>query len=156
MALYLDTETTGLNAGGGDTIVEIAIVDERGKALINTLVNPEINIPWYASKVHGIRDSMVRDMPTLEDLLPQINRVISGQQLVIYNAPFDISFFPNRLRDASSIECAMRAFSNAVGGRSRKLDVAAAHVGHVWTGEAHRALADTMACRSVWRWLHNK
>ena len=156
MALYLDTETTGLHAGGGDTVVEIAIVDEKGKALINTLVNPERSIPWYASKVHGINDSMVSGMPTLNDLLPDIRKLISGQQLVIYNAPFDISFFPNRLKEASSIACAMRGFANKVSGRARKLDVAAAHVGHVWTGEAHRALADTLACRSVWQWLEKK
>jgi DNA polymerase III epsilon subunit-like protein len=156
MALYLDTETTGLHAGGGDTIVEIAIVDEKGIALINTLVNPKRSIPWYASKVHGIKDYMVTGKPTLEDLLPNIRKVISGQQLVIYNASFDISFFPNRLRDAASIDCAMRGFANKVSGGVRKLDVAAAHVGHVWTGEAHRALADTLACRSVWRWLEKK
>jgi len=153
MALYLDTETTGLHASGGDTIVEIAIVDERGVALINTLVNPRRSIPWYASNVHGISDSMVKGMPTLDDLYPQIRKVISGQQLVIYNAPFDTSFFPTRLSEAKSVDCAMRGFASAMGGRSRKLDVAAAHVGHVWTGDAHRALADTLACRSVWRWL---
>jgi DNA polymerase III epsilon subunit-like protein len=96
MALYLDTETTGLHASGGDAIVEIAIVDERGVALINTLVNPNRTIPWHASNVHGLSDSMVRGMPDLNDLLPQIRKVISGQQLVIYNAPFDVSFFPNR------------------------------------------------------------
>jgi len=156
MALYLDTETTGLHASGGDTIVEIAIVDEKGKALINTLVNPRRSIPWYASKVHGIKDHMVSGKPTLEELLPKIRQVISGQQLVIYNAPFDISFFPSKLREAKSVECAMRGFADVLGGRARKLDVAAAHVGHIWTGEAHRALADTLACRSVWRWIENK
>lgn len=156
MALYLDTETTGLHASGGDAIVEIAIVDERGVALINTLVNPNRTIPWHASNVHGISDSMVSGMPDLNDLMPQIRKVISGQQLVIYNAPFDVSFFPNRLREASSVECAMRNFASAIGGKSRKLDFAAAYVGHIWTGEAHRALADTLACKSVWNWLDAK
>ena len=99
---------------------------------------------------------MLSGMPTLDDLLPHIRKLISGQQLVIYNAPFDISFSPNRLKEASSIDCAMRGFTNKVSGRARKLDIAAAHVGHVWTGEAHRALADTLACRSVWRWLEKK
>ena len=156
MALYVDTETTGLNASSGDTIVEIAIVDENGKVLLNTLVNPKRNIPWYASKVHGISSAMVKGMPTLEDLLPNILEVISGQKLVIYNAPFDVSFFPNKLQEAASIECAMRRFANLVGVRSQKLGVAAAHVGHIWTGEAHRALADTLACRSVWKWVEKQ
>ena len=88
--------------------------------------------------------------------MPQIGKVISGQKLVIYNAPFDISFFPNRLKEAKSIECAMRGFAKILGERPSKLAVAAAHVGHVWTGESHRALADTLACRSVWRWVEKK
>jgi hypothetical protein len=39
---------------------------------------------------------------------------------------------------------------------SRKLDFAALCAGHVWQGEPHRALADAMACRSVWLWLHSQ
>lgn len=38
--IYLDTETTGLDAFFGDEIVEIAIIDEKGKVLLNTLVQP--------------------------------------------------------------------------------------------------------------------
>ena len=38
-------------------------------------------------------------------------------------------------------------------GRWQKLDVACKRVGHQWTGTAHRALADALACRSVSRWL---
>lgn len=47
----------------------------------------------------------------------------------------------------------MRRFASVLGGPWRKLEVAARHVGHRWTGEAHRALADAMACRSVWEWM---
>jgi DNA polymerase III epsilon subunit-like protein len=157
MALFLDTETTGLSPRSGDTIVEVAFVDERGVAVMDTLVNPERLIPWQASKVHGISDSMVRGMPTLTDLMPTICRIVSGQQIVIYNATFDTPFFPGRLREASKIDCAMRRFAETTGGGAwRKLDVAAAHVGHVWSGHAHRACADALACRSVWNWLEAK
>jgi hypothetical protein len=37
-----------------------------------------------------------------------------------------------------------------------KLDIAAKHVRHRWTGSAHRALADAQACRSVWLFLENQ
>ena len=40
--------------------------------------------------------------------------------------------------------------------RSVKLQKAAEHVGHTWTGDAHRALADALACRSVWLWLESR
>lgn len=154
MAIYLDTETTGLSPRQGATIVELAIVDERGNSLIDTLVNPKTPIPWQATKVHGITDTMVRGKPTLKDLMPVIRSIIQGSQVVIYNSTFDVPFFPGELSEAMRIECAMRLFSKVTGSGSwKKLDYAASHVGHKWTGAAHRALADALACRSVWRWI---
>lgn len=154
MTLYLDTETTGLSPRNGDAIVEIAIVDDTGRSVIDTLVDPERPIPWQASSVHGISDDMVEGMPTLRELMPEIRRIVAGQQIVIYNATFDTPFFPDRLQGASRIDCAMRRYADAVArGSWKKLHVAAGHVGHVWTGDAHRARADALACRSVWEWL---
>jgi DNA polymerase III epsilon subunit-like protein len=54
MPVYLDTETTGLSPARGDAIVEVAIVDSCGRALIDTLVNPGRHISWQATQVHGI------------------------------------------------------------------------------------------------------
>lgn len=157
MALFLDTETTGLSPSGGDAIVEVAIIDASGRALLDTLVDPLRSIPYGASRVHGISDSMVRGKPTLADLMPEIRRIVSGEQVVIYNATFDAPFFPGHLREAQRIDCAMRRYSEAIGvGRWQKLDVAAHKVGHVWSGAAHRAKADALACRSVWNWLEQR
>ena len=153
MTLYLDTETTGLSAAGGHTIVEVAIVDEHGAVLIDTLVDPQRSIPYGASDIHGITDEMVRGQPTLVQLLPKIADIVGRQQVVIYNAAFDRQFFPDRLRAAAGVSCAMTGFADRLGGRWRKLDEAARHVGHRWTGVAHRALSDALACRAVWRWL---
>lgn len=156
MALYLDTETTGFSAYAGDAIVEIAIVDDTGRTVIDTLVNPGCHIPWQARNVHGITDSMVRRKPTLEQLLPRICELIAGEHLVIYNAAFDTQFFPDRLRQARMVSCAMTRFADVLGGPWQKLEVAAHHVGHRWTGDAHRALEDALACRSVWLWLQGQ
>ncbi len=157
MAIYLDTETTGFSPNQGATIVELAIVDERGNPLIDTLVNPKISIPWQASKVHGITDDMVRGKPSLKDLMPEIRSIVRGETVVIYNSKFDVPFFPGELSEASAIECAMRKFSQVIGSTSwKKLDFAASHVGHKWSGVAHRALADALACRSVWRWTQTR
>ncbi len=156
MPLFLDTETTGLSPAAGDAVVEIAIVDASGKAVLNTLVDPGRAIPWQATNVHGITNAMVRGRPTLSQLMPQIRQIISNEIVVIYNSSFDTPFFPGRLTESLSIECAMRRFTQATGGgRWKKLDVAAQKVGHRWTGNAHRALADALACRSVWAWLES-
>lgn len=153
MALYLDTETTGFSPASGATIVEIAIVDEDGRALIDTLIDPRQAIPPGAQQVHGISNEMVRGKPTLQEVLPAVRDVVEGQEVVIYNAAFDTAFFPDRLGQARAVSCAMLRFADVLGGKWRKLDVAASHVGHRWTGTAHRALADALACRTVWRWL---
>ena len=152
MLLFLDTETTGFSPANGDRIVELAIVDESGRTLVDTLVDPQRAIPTAARSVHGISDSMVRGAPTLERLMPEIRRIVSGNHVVIYNSTFDAPFFPERLGFSSQISCAMRRFADVHSGRWSKLDEAARHVGHQWTGQAHRALADTFACRSVWLW----
>lgn len=156
MTIFLDTETTGLSSASGDEIVEIAIVDAAGRVLIDTLVDPRRPIPWGASSVHGITDEMVRGKPTLKKIMPRIEQIVSKQQVVIYNSSFDIQFFPSRLNSSHSVECAMRRFATVTGGSWRRLDVAAKQVGHRWTGQAHRALADALACRSVWLWLERQ
>lgn len=156
MAVYLDTETTGFSPARGDAIVEIAIVDGAGRPLIDTLVDPGRAIPWQACRVHGITDDMVRGKPTLQQLMPRVLEVIADHEVVIYNANFDAPFFPGRLAQSRGVVCAMTEFATALGGPWRKLDMAAQHVGHRWTGQAHRALADALACRSVWMWLEGR
>lgn len=154
MPIYLDTETTGLDPARGDAIVEVAIVDAAGRTLIDTLVDPQRDIPWQATRVHGISRDMVDGKPTLAQLMPRILDIVRDEDVVIYNARFDAPFFPGRLSQAAGVHCAMIRFAAALdGGRWRRLDVAARHAGHRWTGAAHRALADAQACRSVWRWL---
>lgn len=156
MTLFLDTETTGFSPGAGDTIVEVAIVDASRRVMIDTLVDPRRRIPRQATHIHGITDDMVCGQPTLNRLLPQIREIIAGEQVVIYNAAFDTPFFPDRLRQARVISCAMTRFADTLDGRWRKLEVAARHVRHRWTGDPHRALADALACRSVWLWLQKQ
>ncbi len=124
--------------------------------MINSLVNPKRYIPRSASGIHGITDWMVRSKPTLGQLMPEISRAIHGREVVIYNAPFDVSFFPDRLRSANRVLCAMGEFTELNGGRKRRLEVAAELVGHRWTGDKHRALADALACRAVWHWTQQK
>lgn len=159
--VYLDTETTGLSPEKGDRVVDIAMVDDLGNTVIDTLVDPERPIPAEASGIHHISDEMVAGMPTMEALWPSIEEMTDGKRVVIYNAGFDTRFFPNRLGNAASVECAMLRFAEAYGEPSQygngyrwqRLTLATDHIGYNWVGKAHRALADALACRAVWAWL---
>lgn len=163
--IYLDTETTGLYGRGGDELLELALVDDAGSVLMDTLVKPVRHTEWPdAQAIHGITPADVADAPCLESLLPRLLAVIEDAgALVIYNADFDLAFLPEPVRSLASGKalCAMHAFSLHAGEwderrqsyRWHKLGVAACAAGHQWDSHAHRARADAMATRTVWRWL---
>ncbi len=164
MTLFLDTETTGLSPSSGADLVEVAIVNDDGDVILNTLVDPGSQIPPEVAAIHGITDSMVSGAPPVAEVRQQVLKLVRGVELVIYNAPFDTAFFPGIEQTAAATRCCMRRFSDEWpcrvwsaeqdGWKRQKLSTAAAHVGHDWQGAgAHRALADALACRTVWRWL---
>ncbi|GAB1646779.1 exonuclease domain-containing protein [Krasilnikovia sp. MM14-A1259] len=93
-AVVLDTETTGL---WGAVMVEIAMVSSSRDVLLDTLVNPQREIPEDVTAIHGITDDMVRDAPTFAELLPQIEQHLTGRRVVIYNARFDTGIIGTEL-----------------------------------------------------------
>jgi DNA polymerase III epsilon subunit-like protein len=159
--VYLDTETTGLDAAR-DEVIEIGIVDDAGQPLLSSLVKPERATAWpNAERINGISPAMVAGAPALAELLPAIRAATEGKRVVIYNAGFDVPFVPGLDQWAAEIRCAMLAFAEFAGEwsedrgsyRWQKLAVAARHVCFEWPGDAHRATADAQACRAVWRYL---
>jgi DNA polymerase-3 subunit epsilon len=166
--VYMDTETTGLYGECGDELLELALVDDAGIVLLESLVKPERHTEWPdAQAIHGITPADVANAPSLESLLPRLFTVIENAgALVIYNADFDLAFLPDSVRQVANGKaiCAMQAFSLHAGDwnvhrqsyRWYKLMSAAHAAGHKWEGSAHRALADAMATRTVWRWLRDR
>ncbi|MFK7161830.1 3'-5' exonuclease [Marinospirillum sp. MEB164] len=162
-SVYLDLETTGLNCNGEDEVLEIALVGADGETLFHTLLKPERLKAWpVAESIHGISPDDVVGYPSLDEVLNPVIDLVWGRQLVIYNAPFDLSFLPDAVAEgAAEVRCCMLAFAQAYGEpdpkrggfKWKKLGFAAEHVGHVWSGRAHSALADAQATRSVWQWL---
>ena len=86
--IYLDTETTGLDNRA--EIVEIAILDDDGNTLLDSLVKPRYPIPADASRIHAITNTVVADAPTWGDLWPQISLILNERVVGIYNAEFDL------------------------------------------------------------------
>lgn len=93
---FLDTETTGL--GFTDEIVEIAIVSFDGSIAFESLVKPYIPIPKEASKLHGILDSKVQNAPRFMHVWAQVEPLLQGKTVGIYNDDFDIKMIRQSLR----------------------------------------------------------
>ncbi|HDG4082628.1 TPA: 3'-5' exonuclease [Staphylococcus aureus] len=161
--LILDTETTGL--GDNAEIVEIAIIDASGKALLNTLVRPSKPIPAEATAIHGINDEMVKDAPTWPEIGPQMCRLISGKAMAIYNADYDIRLLEQtdriwnvtpKLDSYPQTVCIMQEYAEFYGQHSerggykrQKLTAAAEQQGVKIEGTPHRALSDCLTTLGV-------
>lgn len=86
--VYLDTETTGLNAS--DEIVEISILDHDGAVLLETLVKPSRAIPAEATAIHGITNEDVQSSRAWPIVWTLAKPLIIGRVVVIYNDDFDL------------------------------------------------------------------
>jgi DNA polymerase III subunit epsilon len=94
--IVLDTETTGLNAAGGDRIIEIACVElfnhiPTGRNFQRYL-NPERLVSADAFAIHGLSDSFLADKPRFADIVADLEAFIADSPLVIHNAEFDLGF----------------------------------------------------------------
>lgn len=99
--VVLDTETTGLEAAQGHRIIEIGgveLIDRRftGRQL-HKYVNPERDIDDGAFEVHGISSQFLADKPKFAELADEIVEFLSGAELIIHNAPFDVAFLDREL-----------------------------------------------------------
>ncbi len=96
-----DTETTGLDYGTGDRIVELAAVKLKGAVRIgefNSLIDPGRPISTGAFNVNKITPDMLAFAPKPEEVLPQFIDFAKGSILVSYNIDFDLGFLNNELR----------------------------------------------------------
>lgn len=94
--IVLDTETTGLDPGTGDKIVEIGAVElwnhlPTGKTF-HKYLNPERNMPEEAQAVHGLTEDFLRDKPLFSQIVDDFLRFIKDSKLIIHNASFDMKF----------------------------------------------------------------
>jgi len=90
---FFDLETTGTDISK-DRIVEIAILKlhpDGSKETLETMLNPEMPIPFEVSEIHGITDQMVANSPTFKEQSNKIYNFIRGCDLAGFNSDrFDI------------------------------------------------------------------
>ena len=94
--IVLDTETTGLEARGGDRLVEIGCVEMVNRILTGTVfhvyINPERDMPIEAFNVHGLSAEFLADKPVFAAVADAFLEFIADDTLVIHNAAFDVGF----------------------------------------------------------------
>lgn len=97
--IVLDTETTGI--GEGHRIIEIGCLELVNRKFTgrqyHQYVNPNRLVDPEAMEVHGITDEFLQDKPAFAQVATEFVEFISGAQLVIHNAPFDVGFMDREL-----------------------------------------------------------
>ncbi len=150
--VVFDLETTGLKADY-EAITEIGAVKIKDGLIVDSfsqLVNPERDIPAEITQITGITDEMVKDMPTIAEVLPKFKDFCGEAVMVAHNAKFDMSFiyaaarqlkiyFPNKTMD--TLKMSRDLFPNE---EVHKLDFVCERLG-VKLDNHHRAVADATA-----------
>lgn len=92
--LIVDFATTGLDY---PEIIEIAIINQDRKILMNTLIKPSQSIEKDAIDYHSITDEMLKNAPILKEIYPQLINLISHQNIFTWS-DFDLKAIKYTLR----------------------------------------------------------
>jgi DNA polymerase-3 subunit epsilon len=99
--IVLDTETTGLEPELDHRVIEIGCVElvnrrPSGRSF-HRYLNPERDIDDGALAVHGISRSELDGQPRFAEVVDELLAFITGAELVIHNAAFDVAFLDAEL-----------------------------------------------------------
>ena len=154
--VIFDIETTGLSAIN-DAITEIGAVKVKDGEVIDSfsqLVNPGREIPEFITNLTGITNEMVKDAPTIDEVIVDFNEFIQGSVVVAHNASFDVGFIRENLKKVGlglynpvldTLELARAVFPDL---KNHKLNTLAEHL-EVVLENHHRALDDANATKDI-------
>jgi DNA polymerase-3 subunit epsilon len=99
--IILDTETTGLDPALGHRIIEIAAVEIVNRRYTNRhfhrYVNPGRDSEEAALRIHGLTTDFLSDKPRFAEIVAEFLDFVSGAELIIHNAAFDVAFINHEL-----------------------------------------------------------
>ena len=93
--VVFDFETTGFNAGGFDSIIEIGAVKIKDGEIIeryDELINPGRPLPNKITEITNITDDMLKDKDNEENAVKRFIEWFGELPMVAHNAKFDVSF----------------------------------------------------------------
>lgn len=115
--IFLDTETTGFFANheqNPDRMVEIGCVELVNRKLtgnnLHFYLNPGRDSDEGALRVHGLTTEFLSDKPKFSAIAKELLDYVAGAEIIIHNAPFDISFL-----DAELVRAEHRPFRQYIG-----------------------------------------
>lgn len=101
--IFFDLETTGVSRSES-RIVQIALIKflPHGKVVEKCrLINPNMPIPYNATKVHGITDEMVKDQPYFQHISKSLFNIFDGCDVAGFNSRnFDLPILRNEFKRA--------------------------------------------------------
>ncbi len=157
MYTVIDIETTGLSRNYHQ-ITEIAAAKIRNGEIVEsyqTLVNPQVQIPYFITQLTGINNQMVRDAPTIKKALPDFLGFLQKDIFVAHNATFDFGFLDHNLKLhhgknlVNQKLCTKKLANRLVPQLERKrLQDLCQHF-NINNSHAHRALGDVQATALV-------
>lgn len=113
--IFLDTETTGLETRDGHRIIEIGCVEMIDRKLTHNNYHQYIKADRESDEaalaVHGITTEFLADKPTFDEIADDFLNYVTGAELIIHNAPFDIGFLNYELSLLPGQAKEMEAFS---------------------------------------------
>lgn len=172
IALFFDTETTGfINPKNPAEIVQIAAILEdtetrRVLNQINLIVKPSKPIPQEVIDIHGITDELAARHGVRPEIADNMLALLAAQadRIVAHNIGFDVPMVKHAwtisgpIMETKKQYCTMRNCSDYPeiphkhAGRSQftKLADAYQYFFGEGFGDAHNAMADTLACQRLY------
>jgi DNA polymerase III epsilon subunit len=99
--IVLDSETPGLESAQGHRIIEIGgveLVDRRlTRHNFHCYLQPDREIDADAVRVHGITNAFLAGKPRFAEVARELIAYLSGAELIIHNATFDVGFLDAEL-----------------------------------------------------------
>lgn len=100
--IILDTETTGLEPEQGHRIIEIGCVEllnrRKSGRSFHRYLRPDREVDRGATQVHGLTNEFLAQQPRFADVVEELLEFISGAELIIHNAAFDLAFLDAELK----------------------------------------------------------